>query len=48
MPTGSDVSLETDFCKIASTNERVKREQRQKEYRERLKANLLRMFDFKN
>lgn len=48
MPPGLDVSLETDFGNLCSKRERPKKEIQQKEYNQRLKENILRMFETKN
>lgn len=43
-----EVSLETDFSKVSARKEKAKREQLQKDYFQRVKENILRMFEHKN
>lgn len=42
-----EVNLETDFSKVSAKKEKV-REQLQKDYFQRVKENILRMFEPKN
>ncbi|MEM3445275.1 MAG: hypothetical protein QW115_04830 [Thermoplasmata archaeon] len=48
MPSSLDVNLETDFNKVAARKDRINRENRQKDFSQRVKENILRMFEQRN